>query len=697
MSKKKNKINEGRATKNLKAIIWTAVFLSLLVPLIYSTKAMFPFAAPRAFFFMAMVQIMFFAWLLLALKNERYRPKMSPVTGVLAAFMAVMILSTLFGADPAQSFWSNYERMSGLLMHIHLFAFFLVLSSFLKGEKDWIKIISIIAPVASLVSLISIAHILNLISLPDFHQNGSTLGNTSFMGSYLLVAAFFCLYAFLKSNEFKRVFYGLNFAAISAGILLNPGGRAMKGGFLAGMILLLIIYLAFSERKRIVNNISKFLLFVVMSASIFVGLFAFMEGSIIREKIDELHGMSQRFIVWDIAIEGFKERPILGWGPENFHLVFEKGFDPRLAIPEYVGEVWFDRAHNVIIDSLVIVGILGTFLFFGIFVTALFVFWKEYLVRKKIDIWVPATFTSLFVAHSIQNLTVFDMTSSYMLMFILLAFAASLSPERDFSDNKESSQSLLIPVILVVIMSIASLYYFTINPYRTNLKASIAVAMPIDASIEYYEEGIKTPIAKNETILSFTERLITNTKKIGLKGKDKEAVIEKMEFAIRELDAAINRSPSRFRTYWMAGRINNEYFDYYLLQEMISSNQEDKKKVAEESKIIVSEAINLLKISVELSPRNQQGYWDLAQAEINMGKIHYLLMESDQAQERFTEGFLLTEKAVELEPRYLNAHLKMLMVTKDVLMDLDLTREKAAEALEINPSWEPILKNYLRY
>lgn len=35
-----------------------------------------------------------------------------------------------------------------------------------------------------------------------------------------------------------------------------------------------------------------------------------------------------------LAIEGFKEHPILGWGQDNFILVFNKYYDPRLYSQE---------------------------------------------------------------------------------------------------------------------------------------------------------------------------------------------------------------------------------------------------------------------------------------------------------------------------------------------------------------------------
>ena len=50
-----------------------------------------------------------------------------------------------------------------------------------------------------------------------------------------------------------------------------------------------------------------------------------------------------RFWAWGSAWRGFLERPILGWGPENFSTVFDKHFDARFFVPGKATETWFDR------------------------------------------------------------------------------------------------------------------------------------------------------------------------------------------------------------------------------------------------------------------------------------------------------------------------------------------------------------------
>ncbi len=65
---------------------------------------------------------------------------------------------------------------------------------------------------------------------------------------------------------------------------------------------------------------------------------------------------ASRTIQWDAAIAGFRDRPILGYGPDNHHLVWSAHFDPR---SEKLGAEVFDRTHNQFLEILATIGIVG--------------------------------------------------------------------------------------------------------------------------------------------------------------------------------------------------------------------------------------------------------------------------------------------------------------------------------------------------
>ena len=125
--------------KVLLFIIKVGIYLMLLTPLIVNNKFLFLFVAPKGFYLMALIELVFFSWVILAFRNPRFRPKIDNIFKAFLTFIVVLILSTIFSTDIARSFWPKPERMSGLLMWLHLFPLYLVVSSVLR-KKDWIKI-----------------------------------------------------------------------------------------------------------------------------------------------------------------------------------------------------------------------------------------------------------------------------------------------------------------------------------------------------------------------------------------------------------------------------------------------------------------------------------------------------------------------------------------------------------------------------
>ncbi len=683
----------------LQYIVWIGIFLSLLTPLAVNLKMMYPFMGPRLLFFMGVVQVMFFAWLVLAIFDKKYRPNKNAITLSVLAFIVIAFVSAVSGFDFEFSFWSNFERGMGLFMHLHIFAFFLVLSSFIKKRSDWMMVFSAISIIASAVALVSIGNVYGFFELASYYKNGSTLGNTSFMGSYLLVAIFFAFYGLLKSQKPIQYFYLINFIIIALGILTNPGGRAMKGAFLAGMILFFLLYYAFKNQNKYIKIGCRAILILGFFFSIVIGVSAFIDGNPVREKIFGLHGMAPRFTVWDISWQSFKEKPMLGWGIENYRVPFERKFEPKLLLQEYGAEVWFDRAHNVVFDSLVAFGLIGTIIFFMMFAVAIYALWRYYLKEDR-DIIAPAVFTSLFVAHFIQNLTVFDMVASYMLIFLAFAFISFNTSKEEVADDEKKEVNLVVLLIITIVFTISFIAGIS-KPYNANHYGSMSLSAPIDFedTLDYFETTISVPMGRENFLLSITDRVIAlSNKGVVAEIEDEELrseqisfEIHKMEYLIEKLEGLIEKDSVRFKDYWTLSKLYNHYFDYYHLEQLIADNNEENRELAMEA---ISRALEVAELGLAESPKNVQGYWEVAQAKINIGKIYYLSLDFDTSEKYFLEAFELLEDAVDLEPRFLSSHEKLIRTADQVLVDKELAKEKALEAVEINPDWEESFKEY---
>ena len=121
----------------LKYLIYGGLFLIPFIPLVISSSMYFPFITGKNFAFRILAEIIIGLWAILAVRDARYRPKFSLISYAVLAFVAIIAVADTFGASPYKSFWSNYERMEGLVTLLHLLGLFFATSSILKTEKLW--------------------------------------------------------------------------------------------------------------------------------------------------------------------------------------------------------------------------------------------------------------------------------------------------------------------------------------------------------------------------------------------------------------------------------------------------------------------------------------------------------------------------------------------------------------------------------
>jgi O-antigen ligase len=135
--------------------------------------------------------------------------------------------------------------------------------------------------------------------------------------------------------------------------------------------------------------------------------------------------------VWGEAWKGFLERPVLGWGPENFTTVFDKFFNPNFYAPGQNNETWFDRAHSVYFDYLSETGILGLLAYLGMFAVFAYEFFSlkrrakhEGSGHHNANILVRGLMLAMPVAYLVQGVAIFDVLPMYLCLFLFLAFSS---------------------------------------------------------------------------------------------------------------------------------------------------------------------------------------------------------------------------------------------------------------------------------
>jgi len=510
----------------LKYLIIGGLFLIPFVPLILSGKLFFPFITPKNFSFRIITEVLLASYLLLMFINESYRPKKSFILYSFVAVIAALAVSTIFGVDPYRSFWSNYERMEGFVTYLHLLALFLVASSVLTTSKLWYWFwhTSIVASV-----IVCSYATLQLFGKIRIFQSGerleATFGNATYLAIYLLVHIFLLFYFLVKNGRSLHIGLKIFYAAailFELTILFYTETRGAVIGFFGGVLATCFLNLFFNRglaRKIsafiLAGTLGLFLIFITVKDSEFVSS---------QRALRRLSGISltdasvqARFTVWKSAVSGFKERPLFGWGLENFNVVFNKFYVAKL----YKQEPWFDRAHNVFLDWLIAGGIVGFISYLLLFASALF-----YLVFPKPH---ESTFThlatkfktlfsgkhheseqeaflgksilvGLFVAYFIHNIFVFDNIGSHLLFVMLLAFVHRVYAVGDMEvhpvrDRRNSQIMFVIPALAGAL--VLAIYVANIKPMLASQSLIVAITPHEDKGPEYNLEKFKEAVGYN--------------------------------------------------------------------------------------------------------------------------------------------------------------------------------------------------------
>jgi len=379
----------------------------------------------------------------------------------------------------------------------------LISSSILFKEKLWERFFQTSLGVSSIVGVYGILQLAGKLTI---NQGGvrldATFGNASYLAVYTLFHIFIAAFLMARkgTSSTARYIYGA-IILLNSFILYHTATRGAILGLIGGALLCTLLIAFFEKENKKVRKIS---IGIIASILIIVGLFMLVKDSTFVRDSTVLNRFAtislqerttqSRFIIWDMAIQGAKEHPVLGWGQENFNLIFNKYYDPRL----YKQEPFFDRAHNVFLDWFTAAGFLGLLSYLGIFAAILFLIWRNKV--NAFSIIEKSILTGLLSAYFFHNLFVFDNIVSYILFFSVAAYvgarASQISvviPERTGTYNQTIRYAI---ISIVIILFIPIMYFVNIKPILAN-KALLQGIAPQEKGIEENLSQFKKAISYN--------------------------------------------------------------------------------------------------------------------------------------------------------------------------------------------------------
>ena len=468
--------------------IRVGLFALLLMPLIVTqNETIVPFAIGKVAFSRSLIELLGVLWVALVLLDRSYRPSRSMVLILFGVWVGVAFISAFMGVSFTRSFWSNFERSVGVWDLLHWLLFILVAGTVLRTRQHWDRLLNWNLAVVLVLALIGLAQSADIDLQPVVSASATfptgriygSLGNAAFLGVILamaipLAAGFIVRELFQESPRSPPVtdqdrarsnrrqpiapklrgpglrrFYKaakLTFwlAVIVFGIwaLLETGTR---GSLLALAVASVSAPLALAiwGNRALKKWAALATAAVIAVAGIVLGL-AFLVGSDVPSAVpgpgrirsfglDDLP-LRERFYFYKAGLSAVQDRPIFGWGVENFSAALEARLDPSYFNQ---ANVTVDRAHNEFVEEITTKGVFGAFSYIGL--TGV-LFWVIIRRRRTVreDIFAYAVFGSL-VAHVVHNQFSFDVPPTLLHWTLLVAYLVWL--ERADRQQTEDPQA----------------------------------------------------------------------------------------------------------------------------------------------------------------------------------------------------------------------------------------------------------------
>ncbi|MES2931074.1 MAG: O-antigen ligase family protein [Patescibacteria group bacterium] len=539
---------------------WTAIialFAIPFLPLYVSNDLYFPFITGKGFAFRVLVEIALVSYVVLAFLDRRYRPRFSWTLALFTGLVAWMAVANLLGVNPHKAFWSNFERMDGWVMLVHVYALFIVASSVLSVEKLWRRWWQYFIGIAAFVCGYGL---LQLIGGAEIHQGGvrvdASFGNAIYLAVYLMFSILVAGWLMIESRGWYRYALGA-FSVLAFIVLFFTASRGALIGLVAGAGAASVLWIVLSLRGgakgagtlglRIAGG-SLIVLVVLVSSFFLARDSAFVQNEPALARLATVFSLNEelkvRSTIWGIAFKGVQEDPVTGWGQEGFNQVFNKHYVPSL----FEQETWFDRAHSTYLDWLIAGGFPALILFIALLLAAFIALLRAPdLSRAERVLLIGA-----LAAYAVQALVVFDNLFSYVPFAILLAMAhrASEKPINVLERAPELSGQTGVSALGTVAAVAAIALVWVVNvPGMSAAHHLVYAVSPLPQGAQQNLEYFKKALADNSfATQEIREQIVINTMKFVSDEKVPEGVRQEYAtLALLEMGKEIERSPNDAR------------------------------------------------------------------------------------------------------------------------------------------------------
>ena len=428
------------------AAFWVSLSLLVFVPLAFSTSVYRTFSLPKFLILLTgsagLVPLIAF----IARGNGRNSVARSGSKHVLlvSAYVALIAVSTAFGAAPVASLFGSFENQMGLITPLCFYVCFLAIICGIG--QSWTRLIQTLWAM-SLAGLCAATYAFAQFfgrdlflpsSLYTFNSMGETVvrpigtvGHADYLGNFLLYTTPLCVGFALNSSGRTRRF-GMVAAGVSTAAIAFSGTCGAWLGLIVGggVFVALELPRKSSPQAKWSRPIAirvAIACAVVLLSVLLIASNPASRNMIVRARMFMTEGFTGagRTLLWRDSLRMVPDFAITGCGPEGFRKAFLAYKSDELA--RFAPDNNNESSHNSYLDAAISFGLLGAGLYAAIIVSTFSLLSRaRRRVNQRRRVIITGLFAS-FAAVTVHNFFIFDQipTGLYFFGFLALAYVVA--------------------------------------------------------------------------------------------------------------------------------------------------------------------------------------------------------------------------------------------------------------------------------
>ncbi|MGY0836491.1 O-antigen ligase family protein [Aerococcus urinaeequi] len=249
----------------------------------------------------------------------------------------------------------------------------------------------------------------------------ATFANPNYYAMMLEFFFFIGLYKMMRTTKYRKKMVFLFISLCNLFAIIYTGTRT---SLLVVIGTLFVFYFVLGYKKIAVGT------FLTTS----IGTLLSIKLGFLPRFEDLGFAFEDRFVIWEIALKGLRDNFWFGQGPLTY-----------LNVWQDYGEKYTQHAHNIILDTLLSYGVVGS----GILLPSIISLGKKILQMRKYPILrrrlaLVCSFCSIVLLHGMFDLTIFWLQTAFLFLFVILAIynmyhEVETNPELQ-GDNKDYSR-----------------------------------------------------------------------------------------------------------------------------------------------------------------------------------------------------------------------------------------------------------------